>query len=159
MNNKQNIFQSKKKKYLFSISILISLLITLIPVALAAEIDAYDSKIDLAVEINDDSPVLKTSEQRINLYQGTEELANPGESCIEQNKQTSAFADALDNEVISTLEKIASVLFAICTTMSAIDTVITAISLAIGMITGPCCIPTDPTAIARCAKTETIFRA
>jgi hypothetical protein len=135
----KNIFQSKNKKYLFSVSLLISLLITLIPVALATEIDAYD-KVDLAAEIDTDNGlVLKTSEQRVNLYQNG--LSDPGESCIAQNKQTSAFADALDNEVISTLEKIASVLFAICTTMSAIDTIISATAMVIGMWSGPCCRP------------------
>jgi len=151
------------KKYLFSISILISLLIILIPIAVAKELDTYDNVI------------LKTKEQRINLYQSSEEevvtttaekepfereyLSDPGKACVSQHEQTSSFADNLDSSTIATLEKIAYVLFAICTTVTAIDTIISTVALAIGMITGGCCPGApEPTSVARCAAMEGKYR-
>lgn len=152
----------KNKKYLFSISLLISLLIILIPVALAKELDTYDN---LAV---------KTKEQRINLYQSSEEeaaattaerepfergyLSDPGKACVEQHEQTSKYANKLDSEVISILENIVSILYMICTVFSAIDTVIDALGLALGMWPECCWDAATGVGAAKCSAMSIKFR-
>ena len=136
----------KTKNYLFSIAVFISLIFMLLPVALAVELDSYDNS------------VLKTKEDRINLYQepgdgegeeadepNDESFDDPGEACLEQHKKTSGFVEALDNGIISTLTDIVVLLTAIVQIASAIDTVLDAIAMVMGFDKTFCCtLPAPP---------------
>ncbi len=184
--------KSMKKVYMLSISLFISLLIMLIPVAMATELEVYDNI------------VIKEAEQKINLYadsystqdqvlaartggsnlqaqsiqQASQSsgsppsystsgvstanyLDDPGKACVQQHQRSSDFADTLDSSVISTLEKIATVLFTICTVMSAIDVIIDTIATIIGQHTGFCCkllFCPGPCGVP-CTVMEGVFRA
>ncbi len=129
------------KKYPFSVSLLISLLIILIPVAMATELNSYDK--------------VQTKEQRIDLYQSREPferdyLSDPGRACVEQNEELDDLAALLSKDT-EVLEQIAIALFTLCTTMSAVDTIISSVAMAIGMFSGDqCCTPAMMTCPGPC---------
>ncbi len=73
----------------------------------------------------------------------TENLANVsdvGQSCIEKNKKTNAFADSLDNGVMKTVETVASIMYMICTVISAITMVISTLDLLFDNTGGCLCV-------------------
>lgn len=69
-------------------------------------------------------------------------LPDPGQQCIDKEKSVSTLVQIMDNGIISTLEKVASIMFMITTVMSAIDTLINTVYNAIG-----CCAPNPINAI------------
>lgn len=69
------------------------------------------------------------------------DLSDPEEACLAKNAESSALADALDNQMIRLLEATASIAFTITTTMNAIEDIITTVDMVIGVGTGCCAFP------------------
>jgi len=59
-----------------------------------------------------------------------------GKQCENKQESVSSFVEFMDNEIIVSLEKVASILFLISTVMSALDTVINTVYMGLG-----CCFP------------------
>ena len=69
------------------------------------------------------------------------DIDDPVDACMEKSKESSEFADALDNDIIGALESIASIAFVISTTMNAIEEFLTTVDMLIGVGEGCCALP------------------
>jgi hypothetical protein len=99
-----------------------------------------------------------TSNLELNPYE-RDNLPDAAAATVIGLEKTSSYVDLLDNGIISTLEQIASVLYAICTTMSAVESTLGSVSLVVGMITGDKCCAPGPTAAVRCTAMAKVYNA
>lgn len=119
--------------YLYSIALFLSLLIITIPfytssamVTMGSNSEVVKRKaepIHFLAELDDITGMATTGTN-------TTSVTNAPQACIEKNKKTHALVDALDNDIISMLEKISSFMVAI----SSIWTAVKGIMLSVAMV-------------------------
>jgi hypothetical protein len=83
-------------------------------------------------------------------------VSDAGQRCADKEERSVAIVDALDNNLIGTLESVASMMYMICTIMSVVDIVLSSIANVIGMFDGPCC-RMPPPATSACSAMDRIY--
>ncbi|MBL7055169.1 hypothetical protein ISS05_05420 [Candidatus Woesearchaeota archaeon] len=122
-----------KVNYLYSIALFLSLLIITIPFYVSDVIAVIDKNSDY--QNNDQELILKKKTEMIILFATEDsEVLNisqleAGEACIEKNKKTGGIIDLLDNDIIKTLEKIASLMQAISSVWTAVKAIMSTAAL------------------------------
>ena len=91
------------------------------------------------------------------IIERAEQLAKNDSStkqCLEKADTSKMVTEVLDNEILSTLESIASIIYAICSTANGISTILTTIGNIIGFVF---CCRLGPEAEGACAGMQTIY--